>query len=172
MTAPDSNAPAASTRRRRSLGEARYLAAIAVVGLTATTLATFGLAIAKTVALVDKTVGGGWRDELIVVAVLEATDTYLLAVVLLIVVVGLYELFIGDLDLPSWLKARSLEDLKKPILDVLVVFVAIKGIERFLVATEPVDAVLSVGAVALLIVSLTAFRTLTAQRGTKDPNGR
>ncbi len=142
-----------------------------MVGLTATTLVTFGLGIAKTVALADKIAGGGWRDELIIVAVLEAIDTYLLAVVQLIVALGLYELFIGDLDLPPWLEARSLEDLKKPIIDVLVVFVAIKGIERFLLAREPVDALYSVGAVALLIVSLTTFRTLTAQRGTKPPNG-
>lgn len=169
MTAPESDLPVAPARSRYSLGQIRYLALVAVVGLSATTVATFGVAIAKTIALVDKIVSGGWQDELIVVAVLEAIDTYLLAVVQLIVVVGLYELFIGDLDLPSWLEARSLDDLKKPIVDVLVVFVAIKGIEQFLVADEPVDALYSVGAVALLIVSLTAFRTLTAQRGARNP---
>ena len=169
MTAPEPETPIASTPRRRSLGDTRYLALIAVVGLTATTLATFGLAIAKTVSLVNKIAGGGWRDELIFVAVLEAMDGYLLAVVQMIVVFGLHELFIGDLDLPSWLEARSLEDLKKPIIDILVVFVAIKGIEQLLVAAEPVDALYSVGAVALLIVSLTAFRALTAQRGPKVP---
>lgn len=171
MTGLDPSDPIPKPARRRSLGDTRYLAAIAVLGLLATTLATFGLAIAKTVALVDKTAGGGWRDELIVVAVLESMDTYLLAVVQLIVVFGLYELFIGDLDLPAWLEAKSLEDLKKPIIDVLVVFVAIKGIERFLVADEPVDGLYSVGAIALLIVSLTAFRTLTARRGTGAPEG-
>jgi uncharacterized membrane protein YqhA len=169
VTAPETDPPV-EAGRRRSLGEIRYLALLAVGGLSATTVATFGVAIAKTVSLADKTIGGGWRDELIIVAVLEAIDTYLLAVVQLIVVVGLYELFIGDLDLPPWLEARSLDDLKKPLIDVLVVFVAIKGIERFLVADEPVDALYSVGAVALLIASLTAFRTLTAQRGTKRPS--
>jgi len=168
----DPSRPSPEPARRRSLGDTRYLAMIAVVGLTATTLATFGLAIAKTLSMVGKAAGGSWRDELIVVAVLEAMDTYLLAVVQLIVVFGLYELFVGDLDLPAWLEARSLEDLKKPIIDVLVVFVAIKGIERFLVADEPLDALYSVGAVALLIGPLTAFRTLTAQRGTKAANGR
>ncbi len=137
---------------------------IAVLGLTATTLATFALAVGKTYTLVEKTIDSGWRDELIIVAVLEAVDSYLLAVVQLIVVVGLFELFIADLDLPAWLEASSLEDLKKPIIDVLVVFVAIRGIEQLLATETPSDALFSVGAVTLLIVSLTAFRTLTAKR--------
>jgi uncharacterized membrane protein YqhA len=168
---PRPEPPIASTTRRRRFGHARYLAVIGVVGLTATTLATFALAIAKTVALVDKVARGGWRDALTVVAVLETMDSYLLAVVQLIVVFGLYELFVGDLDLPSSLAARSLDDLKKPIIDVLVVFVAIQGIERFLAADEPVDALYSVAAVALLIAALGAFRTLTAQRSSKASNG-
>ena len=169
MTRPTTTPPPGPPTARRSPADVRYLALIAVIGLTATTVATFGLAIAKTVSLIDKTLAGGWRDELIVVAVLESVDTYLLAVVQLIVVVGLYELFIGDLELPSWLEARSLEDLKKPIIDVLVVFVAIKGIEGLIVADEPNDALASVGAVALLIVALTIFRALTAQGPGKVP---
>ena len=142
---------------------------IAVAGLTVTTLATFGLAVAKTASLLAKTIDHGWRDELIVVSVLEAIDIYLLAVVQLIVVVGLYELFIGEIEAPAWLEVRSLQDLKKPIVDVLVVFVAIKGIERFLVADEPADGLTAVAAVALLIVSLTAFLAFTSQRSAKKP---
>jgi hypothetical protein len=57
------------------LGQVRYLALVAVVGLSVTTLATFGLAIAKTVTLVDTMISGGWRDELIAVSLLEAIDT-------------------------------------------------------------------------------------------------
>lgn len=140
----------------------RYVAIIAVAGLSATTLATFGIAIAKTLKLVGALLDGKWRDELIVVSVLESVDIYLLAIVQLIVVVGLYELFVGDLDLPSWLEARSLEDLKKPIIDVLVVFMAVKGIESFITAESPDDALTYVGAVALFILSLTAFRAFTA----------
>jgi uncharacterized membrane protein YqhA len=40
-------------------------------------------------------------------------DSYLLAVVLVIVVIGLYQLFINDVDVPEWLQAKSLEDLTK-----------------------------------------------------------
>lgn len=149
---------------RRSLGDVRFLALVAVVGLCASTITTFWIAIGKTVRLVDKAISNGTGDELLIVSVLEAVDTHLLGVVQLIVAIGLYELFVGDLRVPDWLEARSLEDLKKPIVDVLVVFVAIKGIERFVVEDEPLDALAAVGAAAVLIASLTLFRTLTATR--------
>ncbi|MFN8024526.1 MAG: YqhA family protein [Acidimicrobiales bacterium] len=151
-------------RRRRSVGDVRFLAHVAVAGLCASTVTTFGIAIGKTVRLVDKAMRHGAGDELVIVSVLEAIDTHLLAVVQLIVAIGLYELFIGDLRVPDWLEARSLEDLKKPIVDVLVVFVAIKGIERFVVEDEPLDALAAVGAAAVLIAALTLFRTLTGVR--------
>ncbi|MFN0026640.1 MAG: YqhA family protein [Acidimicrobiales bacterium] len=148
----------------RRLGNVRFVALVAVGGLLSTTLATFGLALAKTVKLSRDLLNDGWADELAVVAVLEAVDSYLLALVQLIVALGLFELFIGDLDLPDWLEIRSLEDLKKPILDVLVVFVAIKSIERYLVEERALDALVSVAGGALLILSLTAFRVLAAPK--------
>ncbi len=149
----------------RRLGQARYVVLLGVVGLLTTALATFALAIFKTIKLVSNLFSGGWADELMVVAVLEAVDSYLLAVVQMIVVFGLYELFVGDLDLPGWLEVRSLEDLKKPIVDVLVVFVAIKAIERYLLAGDAGDALVSAAAGAVLILSLTAFRVLAAPKG-------
>ncbi len=150
----------------RWFGGIRYLALIAVLGLTATTIATFCVAIAKTISLSSSVIGGAWKNELIIVKILEAIDTHLLAVVQLIVAIGLYELFIGDLAMPKWLEARSLEDLKKPIIDVLVVFVSIKGIERFLIAESALDSLYSVGAAALLIIPLTAFRALAKKPAT------
>lgn len=147
---------------RLSLGWVRYLALGAVVGLGVTTLATFGVAVSKTVSLVGKVVSGGRQEDLVIVSVLEAVDTYLLAVVQLVVLVGLADLFVGARGLPAWLVTRSLEDLKKPIIDVLVIFTAIKGIEKLLVATDPMDALQSAGAVAVLVLSLTAYRKFTA----------
>lgn len=76
----------------------------------------------------------------------------------LIVVIGIYELFIGALDVPDWLKARSLEDLKKSIVDVLIVFIGVKGVERLVAVQEPIDALTYTGAVAILTAALSLFR--------------
>lgn len=136
----------------------RYLAGIAVVGLTVTMLVTFGWAVAKTGRLAYRLVDGGWTSDLLIVDLLEVIDTYLIAIVQLIVVIGLYELFIGDLDVPDWLEVRSLDDLKKSIVDVFVVYIGVKGIERLVSEEDALDALTYTGAVALLIAALTLFR--------------
>jgi uncharacterized membrane protein YqhA len=150
----------------------RYLAIIAVAGLAVTMVATFGWSGAKTARLISKLVNGGWRDDRTVVDLLEVIDIYLLAIVQMIVVLGVYELFIGRLNLPAWLRARSLDDLKKSIVDVLIVFVGIKGVEALLSATKPMDALVYTGAVAVLIGSLSLFllKPRKPDRPSDDPN--
>ena len=146
------------------MNQARFVVLIAVVGLLATTLASFGWGIAKTVKFVDTLLSGGWREDLTVVSLLEVIDIYLLAVVQLIMSIGLYELFVGTLDVPEWLRVDSLDDLKKAIIDVLIVFIGVNGVERLVKTPDPLDALASSGAVAVLIVALTAFRFVKASR--------
>lgn len=140
------------------LGPARYIAIIAVIGLLITSVATFGWSIARTVLFIDDLFQGKWRSDDQVVSLLKTIDTYLLALVQFIIVIGLYELFIGELDVPQWLKIDSLDDLKKSIVDILVIFVAVKGIEGLLKQKDPLDALTFVGASASLILVLTLFR--------------
>ncbi|KAA1251668.1 YqhA family protein [Mycobacterium simiae] len=45
---------------------------------------------------------------------------------------GLFELFVADLHLPEWLTVHNLGDLKRPIIQVLVVVIVIKFVERML----------------------------------------
>ena len=140
-------------------GGVRFLAWPGVVGLLLSAIGTFVWASAKAVKLASDLLKGGWRNDLKIVDLLEVVDSYLLAVVLLIVVIGLYELFIGDLDVPEWLVARSLDDLKKSIIDVLIVFMGVKGVEGLVSIKKPIDALAYSGAVAVLIVALTIFRS-------------
>lgn len=142
----------------RFVGLARYLVLAAVLGFAALSIATFIWGGAKTVLLFSDLLDGAWRKDYSLVKLLQVVDTYLLAVVQLIVAFGLYELFVGDLDLPDWLQIRSLDDLKKSVIDVLVIFVAIKGIEVLFDDAPSADRLRSVGAVALLVAALTLFR--------------
>lgn len=103
-------------------------------------------------------VTGAWKDDASVIQLLEVIDTYLLAIVQLIVVIGLYELFIGSLDVPDWLRAKSFDDLKKSIVDVLIVYVGVKGVEGIINRSVPSEALTYTAAVALLIATLTLFR--------------
>ena len=89
-------------------------------------------------------------------------DAYETKSVQLIVAIELFELFVGDTSGPRWLKARSIDDLKKPIADFLVLFVAIKGIAEYLKAETGDDQLDALLAPSLLIAALTGFRVLTA----------
>lgn len=151
------------------LNQARYLVLIAVAGLTALSVATFAWAIAKTVKLFGALLDGGWRGDVALVDLLGVIEMYLLAIVQLIVAIGLYELFVGDLDVPNWLEVTSLDDLKKSIVDVLVVFLGVKGIEGLVEAERPLDALMLVGATAALIVALSLFRMVTARAKVDKP---
>jgi uncharacterized membrane protein YqhA len=142
----------------KALASTRYLVLIAVAGLLITSIATFGAAGAKSIEFVGNVFDGQWRKDTMILDLLKVIDTYLLAVVQLIVVVGLYELFIGAVSVPEWLRVDSLDDLKKAIIDVLVVFIAVKGIEGLLSKSDPLDVLAYVGASGLLILVLTAFR--------------
>lgn len=151
---------------RRVLGPARYIAIIAVVGLLATSVSTFGWSVARTVLFISDLFDGKWRTDEQVIALLKTIDIYLLALIQFIMVIGLYELFIGELDVPEWLRIDSLDDLKKSIVDILVIFVAVKGIEGLLKQKDPLDALTFVGAAASLILVLTLFR-LAKEAGKK-----
>ena len=151
------------------LNQARYLVLIAVAGLTVLSVATFAWAIAKTVKLFGALLDGGWRGDVALVDLLGVIEMYLLAIVQLIVAIGLYELFVGDLDVPNWLEVTSLDDLKKSIVDVLVVFLGVKGIEGLVEAERPLDALMLVGAIAALIVALSLFRMVTARAKVDKP---
>ena len=142
----------------RLLNSSRYLVLIAVVGLSITTIASFGWSVAKSIQLIIDLMQGEWKSDISVVRLLSVIDMYLISIVQLIVVIGLYELFIDELKVPEWLRVDSLNDLKKSIIDVLVIFMAVKGIEGLLKKETPLDALIFAGAVGILILVLTLFR--------------
>ncbi len=149
------------------LERVRYLAAIGVAGLVVLAVATFLWGGWETLDLVVTLLRDGWGADDDLIHLLGVIDVYLLATVLLILAIGLWELFVGDLDVPEWLTVRSLDDLKKSLIDVLVVFVAVKGIEKLASGGDPDKALRYVIAVAVLIASLTAFRLAKTSKPVK-----
>lgn len=150
----------------------RLLIVVAVAGLAVTTTVTLGWGIVRAVDLTAVLLVGGWRQDATLVTLLEVVDLFLVATVQLIVALGLYELFVGDLDLPDWLTVRSLGELKQPVVDVLVVIMAIKFIERAL-TVPPLDALWYGLAYAAVMVALVTF-TAVSKRGrppATDPPG-
>lgn len=153
------------------LERVRYLAAIGVAGIVVLAVASFAWGTWETIDLVVTLASDGWEADDDLVELLGVIDVYLLATVLLILAIGLWELFVGDLDVPDWLEVRSLEDLKKSLIDVLVVFVAVKGVEKLASTPDPDKALKFTISVAILILALTAFRLAKATKPAKPGTG-
>ncbi len=60
------------------------------------------------------------------VTIMEFVEQFLTGTVLYIVAVGLYGLFIRQLNVPAWLRIQSLDELKHTVIGVVVAVLAVK----------------------------------------------
>ena len=104
------------------------------------------------------------RPPLFSVDLVALMDKFLLASALLLFAVGLYELFIGELNVPAWLEIRNLHDLKTRLASVVILVMAVTFLEHLIEWTDPKGLLYFAGAIALVSASLIAF----AQFGEKE----
>ena len=105
-----------------------------------------------------------------VYAVVEYVHTFLIGTVLYITAVGLYQLFVKEIDFPAWLKVESTEELETNLIGVTVVVLAVNFMGAFFVGST--DDLLQYGAgIALPIAALGLFVGLRAW-ATNSTKGR
>lgn len=97
------------------------------------------------------------HDEAILFAI-EIVDLFLLATVVQVVALGLYQLYFKqDLKLPRWLKIETLDDLKSKLVGVVITVLAVYFLGRAVVWEGGADVLYLGAAVALMVVALTWF---------------
>ncbi len=97
------------------------------------------------------------RDEAILLAI-EIVDLFLLATVVQVVSLGLYQLYFRqDLQLPAWLKIETLDDLKSKLVGVTITVLAVYFLGRAVVWESGPDIAYLGAAVAVVIAALTWF---------------
>jgi uncharacterized membrane protein YqhA len=84
-------------------------------------------------------------------------DVFLLAMVLYIFALGLYELFIGKLNVPPWLSIESVDELKVKLASVVILFVAIAYVKVLVAWEDPVNTLLFGAATGILIAVLIQY---------------
>ena len=77
-------------------------------------------------------------------------DIHLLAIVLLIFSVGLYELFVSPLKVPDWLKIQNIDELKSRLASVIVLILAITFTKELVEWRNPLETLYFSIAVALV----------------------
>jgi uncharacterized membrane protein YqhA len=89
---------------------------------------------------------------------IEIVDVFLLATVLYIIAVGLYELFIDDsVDVPHWLEINDLDDLKDKLVGVVILVIGVGFLGQFVSWDGQTNLLVSGGGAALVIGALTYF---------------
>lgn len=160
---------------RPILNASRYLVIIAVLGSLAAAAALFVYGIAETIAVIAEAVAkmevSSKGAKALALAFIEIVDLFLLGTVLLMIALGLYELFIdSELKLPDWLHIRTFDDLKNKLVGVVLVVLAVIFLGH-VVAWDGSRDLLGFGlAVAAVIAALTWF-LISAKGGKSDKTG-
>ena len=103
----------------------------------------------------------GLEQGFIIFEVVEYVHTFLVGTVLYITSMGLYQLFVREIDFPKWLKIDSTEDLETNLIGVTVVVLAVNFMGAVFVGGT--ENLLQYGAgIALPIAALGVFVALRA----------
>lgn len=142
---------------KRLLESSRYLVVLGVVSSLAASAGAFLWGTWKTGLLLwNIAISGGDLPHL-AVRLIELMDKFLIATGLYIFAVGLYDLFLGELDLPQWLDVHNLHDIKTRISSILVLVMAIVFVERLVQWEQPMETLAFGAAIALVSLALLAF---------------
>ena len=167
-----------------SLWNSRFVILLAVLGSLFAGFAIFYMATVDVVYLVmhtlhyaDPEMADEARKALhdsTVTHIVEVVDGYLLATVMLIFSLGLYELFISDIDQAHGSKASSkilvigsLDDLKSRLAKVIIMILIVTLFEEALnmKLQSPIDLLYLGGSIALIALAL--YLTHSAEHGQK-----
>lgn len=89
---------------------------------------------------------------------IQLMDIFLLAAVLYIFTVAMYELFIGEIDLPAWLIIHNFDDLKMLLSNVVILILAVSFLKYFLERNDPLSTLLYGLAIAVVSYILILYR--------------
>ena len=133
------------------LESARLLVVVGSVTALLLGAACFVWALVKSGAFVVMLVTA--NEDPALVKLFESIDVILIGTVMLIIGLGLWELFIGDLNLPAALTTSSFDDLKAKIATTLVLVLVVRFLET-LVRGPAAGELLEFGAAVTLVGGL------------------
>jgi uncharacterized membrane protein YqhA len=136
-----------------ALESARYLVVIGSATSLALAAITFTWAVVKAGAFTVGLITGSTSEDDALVKLFESIDTLLLGTVLLVIGLGLWELFVGDLKLPPALTMSSFDDLKAKVATTLLMVLVVRFLEA-LVSRPASDQLLELGVAVTLVGGL------------------
>ncbi len=155
------------------LENSRYVVLVGIMGTFLAPLALFLFGLAGVISAIWDGLAGSNPfsssniKELSIVLV-NAIDIFLLATVVYIIALGLYELFIDEsLNLPRWLEVHTLDDLKSRLLGVIVVLLPVTFLGKLVEWKQGQDILWLGLAVGAVLIAIAATQHVTAIKGKK-----
>jgi uncharacterized membrane protein YqhA len=139
------------------LEKSKYLALIAVISALLASIAAFVWGLTKTVKVIVSIFSTIGTETAYTVSLIELMDTFLIATVLFVFAIGMYELFIGKLAIPEWLVIRNLHDLKVKISSVVIMVMGIIFLKHLVAWQDPQGTLFFGLGVAVVAAALIAF---------------
>lgn len=101
-------------------------------------------------------------------AFVQVMDIFLLVAVLYIFTLAMYELFVGELQLPQWLVIHSFDELKTILSNLIVLIGAVSFLKYFLERNDPLATLLYALAITLVSFVLILYRRHTREGSPPD----
>ena len=142
---------------KRLIEKSKNLFLIAVASSLLASAAGFVWGLIKTLIVIMEFILSYGKDPFGAIALIEVMDIFLLATVLFIFAMGMYELFIESIELPEWLIINNLHDLKVKLSSVIILIMGITFLKHLVEWTDPQGTLFFGIAVAVVSASLIAF---------------
>ena len=139
------------------LEKSRYLAIVGVISLLVASVAAFAWGTLKTVHAVLLVIESLGADAAITIEFIEIVDIFLIATAILIFTVSLYELFIGEINVPEWMLAHNLYELKGKLSSMVVLVMGVKFLQKLIETKDASELMQSGIAIAIVSAVLIAF---------------
>ena len=142
---------------KKLIEKSKSLFLIAVASSLAASAVAFLWGMVKTISVIIDLVTSFGKDPLVAIDLIKLMDIFLIATVLFIFAMGLYELFIDNISLPEWLIITNLHDLKVKLGSVIILVMGITFLEHLVEWKDPQGTLFFGIAVAVVSASLIAF---------------
>lgn len=140
------------------LEQSRILVLVVVAASLIATIAALVWSLYETATTIINLFTGYKGPSATIGAFVQLMDIFLLVAVLYIFTVAMYELFIGELQLPKWLVIHSFDELKTILSNLIILIGAVSFLKYFLERNDPASTLLYALAVTLVSWVLIQYR--------------
>jgi len=150
------------------LEKGKYVILLAVVSTFLASVATFIWGTVRMITNVVSLIAGLITHEGVHsgVQMIASLDSLLLAIVLYIFSVAIYELFFGKINVPDWLVIENLDGLKEKLASVIILILAVTFLEHLVDWKDAKETLMFGISIAAVLIALVFY--MHHKKGEKD----